>query len=194
MGRRRNLGAADVGLIVGAGLLGFAAVRASSPTLGPVAGDGPPYAPNVARPGHFFSWDELTATSAPLPNEPNAEDARNLAQLTEHILDPLRFSLGEPLYVMSGYRTPQVNALVGGSDASQHTTGQAADIRADGWAAEGLADVIYRLAFPFDQLIWYAPERGGHVHVSFVSGGGRRAMLYAPASGGYVQSQPTGVA
>lgn len=47
------------------------------------------------------------------------------------ILDTLREKIGEPIYINSGYRTPEYNKEVGGSTLSYHMYGMAADIRAD---------------------------------------------------------------
>ena len=47
------------------------------------------------------------------------------------VLDTLREKIGEPIYINSGYRTPEHNKAVGGSNLSYHMYGMAADIRAD---------------------------------------------------------------
>jgi hypothetical protein len=86
------------------------------------------------------------------------------------------------------YRVPLVNRAGSGSPTSQHMLGEAADIKVDGVAAEALAAAIVSLGVPFDQVLWYAPERGGHVHVSFTEKRtNRRQTLHAPAGGGYVR-------
>jgi len=46
--------------------------------------------------------------------------------------------------------------------------------------------MVVERGLPFDQLIYYAPERGGHVHVSFRAGGNRGHVRYAPPGGGYL--------
>ena len=87
----------------------------------------------------------------------------------------------------SGTCSLEVNDAMHGSPGSQHTLGEAADIWADGLTGEELAMVIHQLGLPFDQVIWYAPERGGHVHVSFTERRPNRSqVLYAPATGGYL--------
>lgn len=47
------------------------------------------------------------------------------------VLDSLRDKIGEPIYINSGYRTPEHNKAVGGSTLSYHMYGMAADIRAE---------------------------------------------------------------
>ncbi len=140
--------------------------------------------------GRFFSWAELTASTAAsrlgLDNTPTPEAQRAMQLLVANVLDPLRQALGRPVRITSGYRAPLVNRAVSGSPTSQHMLGEAADIKVDGVSAEALAAAIVSLGVPFDQVIWYAPERGGHVHVSFtVTRPNRRQTLHAPAVGGY---------
>ena len=73
----------------------------------------------------YFTFDELTysrtAVENGLSNRPGATERDNLAQLVERLLDPLRERLGEPIAILSGYRSPEVNTLVGGVPDSQHT-------------------------------------------------------------------------
>ena len=52
-----------------------------------------------------------------------------LQQLCQVVLEPLRTFVGGPIIIGSGYRCNQLNVKVGGAYASQHTLGEAADIR-----------------------------------------------------------------
>ena len=52
-----------------------------------------------------------------------------LQQLCQQVLEPLRSYVGQPIIISSGYRCNQLNVKVGGAYASQHTLGEAADIR-----------------------------------------------------------------
>ena len=52
-----------------------------------------------------------------------------LQQLCRTILEPLREFAGQPIIISSGYRSSALNIRVGGVYASQHTLGEAADIR-----------------------------------------------------------------
>lgn len=142
------------------------------------------------RPGEFFSWAELTRTSTGLPNEPDATARNNLTILVQVILDPLREHLGRPVRVTSGYRTAQVNARIGGSKTSAHMSGEAVDIKVDGLDAHGIVAALRAVAPPggWDQVIAYAPSRGGHVHIGIRAGAWprhRQQVLWAPAGGGY---------
>lgn len=148
-----------------------------------------------ARPGRYYTWAELTVSAAAKrlgrDNTPPPEARRAMALLVARVLDPLRAGLGRPVRVTSGYRSPAVNQAVHGSPTSQHILGEAADIEVPGMRAEEVATAIVRLGLPVDQVIWYAPERGGHVHVSHTDARPNRGQtLHAPASGGYVAWAP----
>lgn len=145
--------------------------------------------------GRFFTLAELTASAAAVrlgvDNTPPLEAQENLRRLVFYVLDPLQAFLGRKVRVTSGFRTPAVNEVVGGSATSQHMSGEAADIMVSGLSAVELATAIIRLRLPFDQLIWYDLERGGHVHVSLtVRRANRGETLHAPAAGGYQRWAP----
>ncbi len=143
--------------------------------------------------GQWFSLSEMTRTSTGLSNQPEDDAYANLCRLVEEVLDPLRNDLGQPVRVTSGYRSPQVNAAVGGSRTSRHMLGLAADIKVKRMESTALAERIEELreqgVLDYDQVIAYAASRGGHVHVGLAPEGStpRRQMLWAPKGGGYEQ-------
>ena len=49
--------------------------------------------------------------------------------MCQQVLEPLRRFVGQPIVVTSGYRCNQLNIKVGGAYASQHTLGEAADLK-----------------------------------------------------------------
>jgi len=53
--------------------------------------------------------------------------ARLLAVLA---LQPLREGVDRPIKILSGYRAPELNSVIGGSPSSQHTLAQAVDVTA----------------------------------------------------------------
>lgn len=133
-----------------------------------------------------FTLDELARTSTGEDNTPTTSALVALCALTWNVLQPLRAHIGDPIRITSGYRSLAVNIAVGGSKSSQHVKGEAADIKVDGMNAAKLRDAIIKSGVKFDQLIWYAPSRGGHVHVSYSMGGKQRGqVLHAPDGGGY---------
>lgn len=142
--------------------------------------------------GDYFSLAEFMRTKhGTLQGEPPKQALLSMAALVCKVLDPLRRHVGRPVIVTSGYRSPAVNAAVKGSRTSDHMAGRAADIKAPGWTSRDLASAIVALGLPFDQVIWYAEERGGHVHVSYRGERDNRYQVrHAPAGGGYTQEAP----
>jgi uncharacterized protein YcbK (DUF882 family) len=68
----------------------------------------------------------------------------NVIELIDN-LNVLRQELGSPLYVNSGYRSPEHNKNIGGSINSQHLTGKAADIRSNEYTPKQIKDKIEEL-------------------------------------------------
>ena len=95
-------------------------------------------------------------------NKPTLQDVVNMAYGCQMLLEPARIEVG-PIIVNSGFRNSRVNRLVGGVDNSQHTRGQAADIRpADPRQFQRLVDFLK--ASPYtDQLL----TGSGWLHISW---------------------------
>ena len=68
----------------------------------------------------------------------------NVIELIDN-LNVLRQELGSPLYVNSGYRSPEHNKNIGGSINSQHLTGKAADIRSNEYTPKQIKEKIEEL-------------------------------------------------
>ena len=120
------------------------------------------------RLGKHFTLAEFlvsdTAKRRNIPNVPGDAEVANLRALVVNVLDPLRSLVGRPIIVSSGYRSPQLNAAVGGSNTSQHSLGQAADFSIPGMSAAEIVATMRTLNLPFDQVI---DEFGSWVHVSY---------------------------
>jgi hypothetical protein len=117
----------------------------------------------------------------------NDEVVQNLTVLCEQVLQPLRDAYGVGIKVNSGYRSPDVNAAVGGSRTSDHCKGQAADIEIPGVANADLAQYIAD-NFDFTQLILEFYTQGipdsGWVHVSYDSNNLKRQVMTAVRQSG----------
>ena len=125
-----------------------------------------------------FSLAELTATKTGLPNTLPKHLEGNLRSLAESVLQPTRDALGA-IKVTSAYRSPAVNSKVGGAKTSQHTQGQAADLKFDGGN-----DVLFywiKDNLEFDQLIWEfgSDSAPSWVHVSYSNIKNRKQILKA---------------
>jgi len=118
-----------------------------------------------------FSLEEMTfsetAVRHGLDNRPNARNVQNLTELCEELLEPIRELAGGPINVTSGFRSPSVNSVVGGSINSQHMSGEAADINCPLLNPRALFERNRNSDVNFDQLI---NDVSSWVHVSFVSG------------------------
>ena len=70
-----------------------------------------------------------TAAAHGIDNSVPSKYVPVLQQLCKEVLEPLRSFVGKPIIISSGYRCNQLNVKVGGAYASQHTLGEAADIK-----------------------------------------------------------------
>ena len=121
-----------------------------------------------------FTLSELTKSETALRkglnNEPTQDIISALQSLAFNVLQPLRDHYGKAIKINSGYRSPEVNASVGGSKTSDHCKGMAADIEIAGVANAELAKHI-KDTLQFTQIIleFYTPgiADSGWVHVSY---------------------------
>ena len=110
-----------------------------------------------------------------LPNNPPEEARCALCELVKCLLQPLRIAYNKPIVVTSGYRSPEVNRLVGGVRSSQHVKGEAADCYVPD--IYFLLDTLKKSDLPFDQSILYRKKH--FLHLSYrVNGKQRRQVLY----------------
>lgn len=141
-----------------------------------------------------FTLAELTRTSVALPNVPGPAELERLILLCAEVLEPLRREFG-PLQIHSGYRSPEINARIGGSTTSAHMHGAAADIvpvHLQDWDHDGDADdddvapgvavmirwLIAHPEIPWDQCIDERKGGPGWLHVGMsVEGHPRREAL-----------------
>ncbi len=129
-----------------------------------------------------FTLEELCASSTAkrlnISNKPTNEEIENMKHLALSILEPLRLFMRKPIYINSGFRSQKLNKAVGGVANSQHTRGEAADIRVT-TTAEGKVMFDYiRRNTTFDQLIWESNARGSRwIHVSVRRDGRNRHQV-----------------
>ena len=93
-----------------------------------------------AKLSEHFSLGELCKSSHKTAdgNIPSRVVIENLRRICEDWLEDLRYSNNTlygnkdlPIIINSGYRSPEVNKLAGGSPSSNHLTGCAVDIRCE---------------------------------------------------------------
>ncbi len=138
-----------------------------------------------------FSLAEMVKSEAALrhgmENNPGPDELNNLLQLCANVLQPIRDHYQKGVKVNSGYRSPDVNAKVGGSRTSDHTRGMAADIEIPGVPNAELATYI-RDNLAYTQLIleFYTPgvPDSGWVHVSYDEQNLKKQVLTATRKDG----------
>lgn len=104
-----------------------------------------------------------TASRKHIDNTPSALVTAHL-KVTAGRLEAVREMLDHPLIISSGYRSPELNAAIGGVATSAHTKGWAADFICPGFGPPiEICRRIVQSGIEFDQLI----EEGTWVHLSF---------------------------
>ena len=121
------------------------------------------------------------ATLRNLNNEMNESQIASAKLLCENVFEPLRIHLNAPIQISSGFRSLQVNKMIGGASTSQHTKGEAMDLQI---GAKGFNFIKDKLQF--DQLIWEFgnDENPSWVHVSYKKGRNRKQVLKATKQNG----------
>ncbi len=128
-----------------------------------------------------------TARTRGIGNTPPLRLAKNLTLLARR-LDAVQALLHHPLEISSGFRSPALNAEIGGSQTSRHMSGLAADFTCQ--KSGPPFQVCRRIAgskIPFDQLIYEFGDRqdGGWIHISFARRARRRTMSICLGRKGY---------
>ena len=127
-----------------------------------------------------FTLQELTRTSRENLQNVNIEQAtndlavlQNLTDLAVKILQPIRDFYGKPVKVTSGYRSKALNIAVGGSQTSQHSHGEAADIQIEGISVDKLfEDLKSGKVVPLDDVGQVIKEKVGSaewIHISIMT-------------------------
>lgn len=127
-------------------------------------------APKDVKVAPNFMLSEFTLSRAAeansLSNKPTAEVVERIKWVAENIAQPIRNAIKAPLSITSGYRSPKVNALVGGVETSYHTYSDgrwAFDCHAPSLTLNALMDVIISLSLPLGKAILELDE--GVIHL-----------------------------
>lgn len=111
-----------------------------------------------------YKLKDLIGTSTGISNIPSAAYLPNLKALAK-VLELLR-EIG-PFTIISGFRSPAVNAAVGGADQSYHSEGLAADIVPTSMSPRDFWNYIHNNPRYRNAVGEYAlKEAKGNVHVS----------------------------
>lgn len=124
-----------------------------------------------------FTLDEFTlsqtASRHDISNTP-PDDVMQALKRTAEGLESVRLALGHPIHISSGYRSPQVNRMMGGAAKSQHVRGEAVDFTCPGYGIPAKIMTAIAGAVDYDQLIL---EYARWIHISFTDSPRRRALV-----------------
>lgn len=151
----------------------------------------------------YFTIEEAvrsaTALARGIDNTPSDEHRRHIEETIDHCLDPLREAWGlfcsnkslgaAGIRVSSGYRSPKLNAAVGGSATSAHCFGYAFDLVPLNGRMKEFRQFCrdWFASHPFDQLISEDEGTDGvprWMHVGFRDGAGRQRRQMLSMRGG----------
>lgn len=125
---------------------------------------------------HFYMGEFVYSAKAVergLDNMPPAEAQVAIRNLVKKLLEPLRVYTREAIVISSGYRSEELNRLVGGVPDSQHCKGEAADIYTFG--SFRLLEGLLNSGLNFDQAILYRSPK--FIHLSLKSKGTNRRQV-----------------
>lgn len=123
-----------------------------------------------------FELNEFThsaiAREKNIDNTPSNNVVSNLENLCIHVLEPTRKKIKTQIHITSGYRCVELNDEVGGERLSQHTIGEAADLRCyTDFYLNNLVSALKQT--DYDQLIIeekkYKKTKTNWIHVSYSS-------------------------
>jgi hypothetical protein len=115
-----------------------------------------------------------TAIKRGISNQPTKQHLQNLIKLAENVFQPLRNYIDKPIRVSSGYRSKELNKLIGGASRSQHSKGEALDLDNDRETNILMFNYI-KDNLDFDQLI--NEQDYSWIHVSYREGSNRKQVL-----------------
>ena len=127
----------------------------------------------------YFTFNELcesgTAKTHHIDNTPDEEIKINLRNLVDNCLDIIREKYGKPITISSGYRCLSLNKIVGGASTSQHTKGQAADLKGKNRQENEIIFNIIKQLGCYDQLL--NEHDYSWIHVSYVDKKNNRKQI-----------------
>lgn len=132
----------------------------------------------------YFTIKELsyskTAEEKNINNSPDINIQEHLKELIK-FLNPLREAWGGPILVSSGFRCPELNKAVNGSETSAHLTGYAVDLVPANGKMDAFKKFIvdYMKIRMFDQCIIEKSGKTEWIHIGLYNAKGQqRKMIF----------------
>ena len=125
----------------------------------------------------YFKLSEFERTSHAVDNTvKDINILANIQSLVSNVLDKVRSLYGKPIMINSGYRSQELNKLVGGAVNSLHCIGEAVDITV-GSKEENkkLFDMILQCGIVFNQLI--DEQNYKWIHISYKRTGANKKQV-----------------
>jgi hypothetical protein len=112
-----------------------------------------------------------TASRLGIDNTPDEDQLEAMGVVARKVFEPVRVEYNTPIAVTSFFRSKSLNEAIGGSNTSQHCTGEAIDIDAHiygGVTNKEIFDYI-KDNLVYDQLIWEfgTDDEPDWIHVSY---------------------------
>lgn len=127
-----------------------------------------------------------------LSNMPTPEHLENFKKLAVNVFEPIRKHFGVPIHISSGYRSKELNALIGGVKTSDHLFGMAIDLDQQGHGSGVTNKQVFdfiKANLKFKQLIWEGgtKQEPDWVHVSYDEKNLKNEVLLATLVKGKMQ-------
>lgn len=130
-----------------------------------------------------------TATRHGISNNPESLEIEINILKSAQFMQSVRDKVEKPIRILSCYRSPRVNRLVGGSRNSAHMKGLAIDFICPGLANKELAKIIQD-NFKYDQLILEFPPNGWvHVGIATATANRNQELTATKVNGKTVYNQ-----
>lgn len=111
----------------------------------------------MARISDNFYLSEFTKSATAdqygITNDPDGLALMAITALVHNVLQKIRDEHGR-VNISSGYRSPALNARVGGSSNSQHAMGSAVDFTVEGKSCKEICEWLMQSDLPVDQVIY----------------------------------------
>lgn len=120
----------------------------------------------------YYTKDQVNksdrATADGIINKAGSDDIVRASYLAQMVLDPITDYLGEILLINGWFRSPALNAAVGGASDSDHLRGEAADVESGTGDNTDIIKSILDLYIPFDQMVIYdSMDNPSRIHLSY---------------------------
>jgi phosphoribosylaminoimidazole-succinocarboxamide synthase len=127
-----------------------------------------------------------------ISNMPTPEHIENFKKLAEKVFEPIRKHFGVPIHISSGYRSKELNAVIGGASNSDHCFGMALDLDQQGHKGGVTNKQVFDFIkdnLKFKQLIWEGgtKQEPDWVHVSYDEKNLKKEVLLATLVKGKMQ-------